>query len=406
MSNPLSKIIYLDHAATTPLDPEVAQVMSAAFAENYGNPSSLHKVGRLAHDALELARTKVANTLGVLPQEIIFTGSGTESDNLAILGLARARRQHGRHVVVSALEHKAVLAASRVLEKEGFTISYIQPNPDGLISVKSVISAITPETILVSIMYANNEIGTIQPIANISRDIRDTYPEQTNLVIHTDACQAPGMLPVSPLSLGVTALTLNSAKVYGPKGIGILYLKAGTTIEPLIVGGDQESGLRAGTESVPLAIGCALALEKAVFTSTEESARLRKLQKFFIEELRNRLPEAILNGHETVRLPNNVHICIPDIEGESLVLLLDEANICCSTGSACSSLDLEPSHVLRAIGRSDEIIHGSLRFSFGRSTTKDDLIYTITKLVEVVAKLKTMTATTTKAITKTYVSNA
>ncbi|MCA9357469.1 cysteine desulfurase [Candidatus Nomurabacteria bacterium] len=401
MSNSLDKsVIYLDHAASTPIDPEVLAVMSLAYSTTYGNPSSLHQIGRQAVDTLDTARTRIATTLEVKPDEIIFTGSGTESDNLAIIGIARANQMHGRHIVVSSIEHKAVLAAAHTLEKEGFSITYIKPDEAGIISVEAVLSAVTTDTILISIMYANNEIGTVQPIKAISEALKNIRPDQTYPIIHTDACQAPGMLPISPTTLDVDAMTLNGAKVYGPKGVGLLYLKKGIAIEPVLVGGGQEGGLRAGTESVPLILGFALALEKAVANTKKESVRLRSLQQFFIAELESKLSVVILNGHRTERLSNNINICIPDVEGESLVLLLDQANICCATGSACSAQDLEPSHVLRAIGRNDDIIHGSLRFSLGKSTTKKDLQYTVETLVASVTRLKSITASTVSALTK------
>lgn len=400
MSDSLKQLIYLDNAAATPLDREVAAAMNEAFLSIYGNPSSLHQVGLTAANTLNRARSKVAAVLNVKETEITFTGSGTEADNLAILGLARANQAHGRHVVVSAIEHKAVLKAAEQLETEGFRVSYVKPDNDGVLSAEAVAAEVTDETILVSIIYANNEIGTVQMLADISRAIKSKRHSNPYPLFHTDACQAPGTLPVNPESLGVDAMTLNSAKIYGPKGVGILYLKEGIKIAPMIVGGGQEQGLRAGTESVPLVWGCAMALEKVIKKMPEESARLKELQLFFMSQLQANLPDLIQNGHPSQRLPGNISICLPDVEGESLLLLLNEAGICCATGSACSAADLEPSHVLKAIGRDDEIIHGSLRFSFGKDTTKEDLAYTVETLVAAVARLKSITASTVSVISK------
>jgi len=401
-----NKLVYLDHAATTPLDAEVLAAMTPHLSENYGNPSSLHKVGRAAHDTLRKARETIATSLGVLAKEIIFTGSGTESDNLALLGLARANRKHGNHIIVSAIEHKAVLAAAQELEREGFLVTYLPVDTYGTVEVEALSQAMTKETILVSIMYANNEIGTIEPIKKIVDQINKHYGDTHRPLIHTDACQAVGMLSVQPLELSVDAMTINSSKIYGPKGIGLLYLKAGTAISPLIIGGDQEQKLRAGTENVALIIGFATALQKAVINTNANYILLSDLQKHFMKELQLQVPDLILNGHPIDRLPNNVHICIPDIEGESIVLMLDEQGICAATGSACSSLDLEPSHVLRAIGRSDDIIHGSVRFTFGIHTTKKELSYTAETLGQVVRTLLKMTASSIKLTSNSYAKNS
>lgn len=394
------KSIYLDYAATTPLDPAVFEVMQPHLRDNFGNPSSIHHLGRTAFDALAIAREAVANSLQVQPSEIIFTGSGTESDNLAIIGLAHANRSHGQHIIVSTIEHKAVLASAKQLEQEGFTVTYLGVDEFGVINLEELKESLTPETILVSLMYANNEIGTVQPIKKVSNLIHKHYPDGWRPLIHTDACQAAGLLPIIPSELGVEAMTISSSKIYGPKGIGLLYLKDGLLIEPQLVGGGQEGGRRAGTENVALAVGFAKALELAIANTEQSASRLAALQTHFLTQLQQALPNMILNGHPTKRLPNNIHLCVPDIEGESILLMLDAAGICAATGSACNAADLEPSHVLEAIGRNDEVIHGSLRFSFGKYTTEEELTYTAETLNDVVKKLLSMTASSL-AITKT-----
>ena len=272
------KIIYLDHAATTPLDPEVYVAMEPHLRNNYGNPSSLHQLGRAAAYTLSQARSTIATTLKVQPDEIILTGSGTESDNLAIIGLARANRDKGNHIIVSVIEHKAVLETARTLEKEGFEVTYLPVDEYGLVEIDTLTKALTDKTILVSIMYANNEIGTIEPIKEIVAAINDHYQDSQLPLMHTDACQAVGMLPVCPTDLGVDAMTINSSKIYGPKGIGLLYLKSGTKISPLIIGGDQENHQRAGTENIALAVGFATALQKAVIATEQNHQKPTELQ--------------------------------------------------------------------------------------------------------------------------------
>lgn len=384
------KHIYLDYAATTPLDEEVFQAMLPHLKENYGNPSSIHKIGRIAKDALVEARQTIAEILSVSPSEIILTGSGTESDNLAILGLARANKERGNHIIVSSIEHKAVLEPAKKLEKEGFKVTYLPVDKYGLINLDNLKNELRDETILISIMYANNEIGTIEPIKEISTLIKKHYEKTVPPIFHTDACQAVGMLSISPTNLGVDAMTINSSKIYGPKGIGLLYLKKGLKIEPIIIGGEQEDGKRAGTENIALAVGFATALKKIVTNTEENKTTLTSLQKHFLKELKTEIPDLILNGHPEKRLPNNINVCIPNIEGESILLMLDSFNISASTGSACSSLSLEPSYVLRAIGCQDELIHGSVRFSLSTKTTKEDLTFSAQKLGEVAKKLRSM----------------
>ena len=390
--NTILKTIYLDHAATTPLSPLVYKAMVSIEASIYGNPSSMHREGRRAFDILKQARLEVATVIGAKVKEIIFTGSGTESDNLAIIGIAHAYKKFGRHIIISAIEHKAVLASAHKLEKEGFTVTYLPVSKDGLIKVVDCVAAVRPDTILISIMHANNEIGTVEPITGLTAAIKKLRGEKTTPLFHTDACQGVGMLPVDVSKLGVDLMTINSSKIYGPKGIGLLYVKSGIYPEPLIVGGDQESGKRAGTENITLAHGFALALQNAVTSREANVSKLIALRDYFIKELISVCPDIIINGHRKKRLPNNIHISVPYIEGESLVLMLDKFGVCCSTGSACSAIDLTPSHVLRAIGIKDELIHGSLRFSLGNSTTKEEIDYTVVSIKKCINTLSRITA--------------
>ncbi|OGG87790.1 hypothetical protein A2592_02065 [Candidatus Kaiserbacteria bacterium RIFOXYD1_FULL_42_15] len=391
-NNSVSKTIYLDYAATTPLASAVHEAMLVIERDIYGNPSSMHREGRRAFDILEQARLDTATAIGAKSKEIIFTGSGTESDNLAIIGIAHAYKKFGRHIIVSAIEHKAVLAAAHRLESEGFEVTYLPVSSDGLVNIDECMAAVRPDTILISIMYANNEIGTIEPITLLTATVKTLRGENPTPLFHTDSCQAVGMLPVDVTTLGIDLMTINSSKIYGPKGIGLLYLKSGVYLEPLIVGGDQESGRRAGTENVALAHGFALALKNAVANQTQTNKNITSLRDYFIENLFTICPDIILNGHKQNRLSNNVHVSIPYIEGESLVLMLDKDGVCCSTGSACSAIDLIPSHVLRAIGINDELIHGSLRFSLGTSTTKEEIDYTVVSLEKCISTLRSITA--------------
>lgn len=392
-----SKTIYLDHAAATPLSEAAGKAIEKYLYTPYGNPSSIHSSGRQAYDVLYACRQQIAELLMVNSTELYFTGSGTESDNLAILGLARAHNEYGKHVIVSAVEHKAVLAAAAILEQEGFLVTYVPVDEFGKVVVADLTQALRSDTILVSIMYANNEIGTIQPLSEIVRVCRQYAPQSMYPLIHTDACQAVGMLPVQPRELGVDAMTINSSKIYGPKGVGLLYVRSGVQILPLIVGGDQEHSRRAGTENIALIAGFTTALAEAIELTTVYTEAMNTLQTYFVEQLRVVVPGILFNGHPTDRLLHNVHVTIPEVEGESLVLMLSEAGVCCATGSACSSLDLQPSHVLRAIGQDDELIHGSLRFTFGRQTTEEELNYTARALGEIVIKLRKITACTTSA---------
>jgi cysteine desulfurase len=411
--------LYLDYAAATPTNPQVIQAMLPYFHGKYGNPSSLYSSGRRAAQIIAKTKEEVAKALGARPEEIIFTGSGTESDNLAIMGAARANRTRGNHIIISAIEHKATLEAAHQLEKEGFEISILPVDHDGFVDLTTLKKLLRDETILVSVMYVNNEIGTIQPVAEIVQCLRDfretsdrrqaTRKENKNNplshitchmshipLLHTDASQATGFLELNVDKLGVDLMTLNSSKIYGPKGVGMLYKRTGVEVSPVIIGGGQENGLRAGTESVPLIVGFGAALLSAEKMRASESKRLIILRNYLITKLQARIPSMVLNGHPIHRSPNNVNISIPYIEGESMLLMLDELGIEASTGSACSARDLKPSHVLLAIGQPDELAHGSIRFSLGRGTTKKQLDYLLKVFPPIVKRLTAISALTRK----------
>jgi cysteine desulfurase len=347
----------------------------------------MYESGRKAQAVIKKAKRDIASIIGSQAHEIIFTGSGTESDNLAILGVARAYKNKGNHIIVSAIEHKAVLEPARQLEKDGFEVTILPVGVDGKISVEECLKLVRPETILVSVMYANNEIGTIEPIADLAKSLREKKNSYGMPLLHTDACQAAGYLDIDVTKLGVDLMTLNSSKVYGPKGIGLLYKKTSVALEPVITGGEQELSKRAGTENIALIIGFTEALARAHAMHEAESKRLCSLQEYFTRKLSEQLPFVKFNGHAIDRLPNNVHVSVPAIEGESMILLLDQEGIEVATGSACSTFDLKPSHVLIAIGQDADIMHGSIRFSFGRDTTLEKLDYTLEKFEKIVRHL-------------------
>lgn len=379
----------MDYAATTPTSSDVVKVMLPYFDEEYGNPSSLYSSGRKSNSVIEKSRQNIANILGVEKDEIIFTASGTESDNMAILGIARANREHGNHILISSIEHKAVIEPAKQLEKEGFVVEYIPVDSLGIIDVKDAVSRITDKTVLISVMYANNEIGTVQPIRELAEAIK-SYKLQANSypLLHSDACQAAGYLPLDIKSLGVDMMTVNGSKIYGPKGIGILYKNKNVKIEPIIFGGGQENGLRSGTQNLPVIVGFDFALARVEERREKEFFRLTEIRDYFIKGLNTSIQDLVLNGHPTFRLPNNVHISIPQVEGESMLLMLDELGIQASTGSACSASDLQVSHVLLAVKQDVSLMHGSLRFTLGEKTTKEDCDYVISSLTDIVNKLK------------------
>lgn len=390
--------IYLDYAATTSTDSRVVKKMLPYFNENFGNPSALYKLGREALTAISESRKMVAEILSCSPAEIIFTGGGTESDNLGILGAARARladnRERGGHIITTRIEHHAVLHACQQLEKEGFKVTYLGVDEFGLITPEKLIKAITPETILITIMYANNEIGTIEPVAEIGKALLKYNQEKRlkhgkpRILFHTDACQAAGALDLNINHLHVDLLTLNGSKIYGPKGVGVLFKKRDVKIQPLIFGGGQEFGLRSGTENVAGIVGLAEALKLVQENREEENQRLISLRNYLWEGIKKKITKVKLNGHLEKRLPNNLNISILDIEGEAMLLYLDEAGIQASTGSACTSQSLDPSHVLLAIGLPYEFAHGSLRLTLGHCTKKEDIDYVLKVLPGIVQKLR------------------
>ena len=384
--------VYFDHAATTSVDKAVVKSMVPYFTDVFGNPSSLYKIGREAQSAISLARKTVAEIIHALPENIIFTGSGTESDNLAIFGIAQAHKNIGKHIISISIEHHAVLHPLEELEKQGFEITYVKVDKEGRVSAKDIIKAIRPDTILISVMYANNEIGTIEPISEIGRELLRYRKENKTAYpyFHTDACQAAGYLDLDVEKLHVDLMTINGGKIYGPKGTGVLYVRRGVKIKPIIYGGAQEKKLRAGTENVPGIIGLAKALELTQKSTQKESERVRKLSAYLWQQVSKKIDRARLNGPQIGddRLPNNVNITFEDIEGEAMLLYLDEYGIMCSTGSACTSESLEPSYVLRAIGLSYEYAHGSLRFTLGKENTKEDIDYMMKYLPEIVKLLR------------------
>ncbi|MBU0614372.1 cysteine desulfurase [Patescibacteria group bacterium] len=385
----MQKIVYADCAGATQTDERVIKEMNKGFTDGlYANPSSFHSAGKLAKDALDDARISIAHDIGANADEIIFTSGGTESYNLAILGYARKYKEKGNHIITTSVEHKAVLMAMRQLEREGFVVTYLPVDEFGLVSELDIVSAIKPETILVSIIYANNEIGSINSISRISKIIKSHKNFHPYLVFHTDACQAGEYLDLDVASLGVDLMTLNSGKMYGPKGVGLLYKKRGIKLEPLQYGGYQENGLRPGTENVIGILGFAKALEIATAKKQVESSRLIEIRDYFISEVKNRIPKVRLNGHQTQRLPNNANISFMNVEGEAMLLHLDAKGIYASTGSACTSKSLDPSHVILATGVPYEVAHGSIRFTFGRHTTKKDVDYILECLPDIVAKLR------------------
>ncbi len=370
---------YLDYAALTPIDPEVEKEMKKYNSISYGNPGSMHDAGLAAKDALDSAREKIAKILNCSPNEIIFSSGGTESINLAIKGIAFA--SSGRHIITSKIEHHAVLHTCEYLEKNGFDVTYLNVDKYGLVNPKDVEKAIRDDTILITIMYANNEIGTIEPMEEIGR-----IAKKHSIPFHTDACQA-GLLDLDVKKLNVDLMTLNSSKIYGPKGVGLLYKRKGIVIEPIVHGGGQEFGLRSGTENLPGIVGFAKALELMQKNKSKESKRLIALRDKLIKGLL-KIPKAFLNGHPAKRLANNVNVSILDIEGEAVLLHLNEKGICASTGSACTAKSLEPSHVITSLGLPYEAAHGSLRFSLGKYTTGKDIDAVLKYLPEIVKNLR------------------
>lgn len=379
------KIVYLDNAATTKLDNNVFNEMIPYLTENYGNSSSIYKLGKQSKKAIEESRNKIAKILNCDPKEIYFTSGGTESDNIAIKGIAKSYKNKGNHIITSKIEHPAVLETCRQLEKEGFDITYVSVNNDGIIDLEELIRSIKSETILISIMYANNEIGTIQPIQEIAK-----ISKEKNIIFHTDAVQAVGSVKIDVKKLGLDSLSLSSHKFYGPKGVGALYIKQGVKFDSLITGGHQERNKRAGTENVAGIVGMGKAIEIAYENLEKNNKKITFLRDYYIENIEKRIPYIKINGDRKYRLPGNANISFKFIEGEGVLLYLDLKGIYASSGSACTSGSLDPSHVLLAIGLSHEIAHGSLRITIGKYNTKQEIDYLVESLVEIVNKLRLM----------------
>jgi cysteine desulfurase len=377
--------VYLDHAATTPIHPEVVEAMLPYLRDGFGNPSSLHHWGVQAKEAMDRARESVAALLGAQPEEVIFTGCGSESDNLAIFGTAYQKQDRGRHIITSAIEHHAVLHACQALEKRGWPVTYLPVDEYGLVDPAAVAKAITDQTVLVTIMHANNEVGTIEPIAEIG-----AICKEKGVTFHVDAVQTVGHIPTDVNELNCDLLALSAHKFHGPKGVGALYLRKGTKVVPLIYGGGHERGLRSGTENVAGIVGTGKAAELMRAEMPTEMPRLTELRDATYAGLQERIPDLLRTGHPTRRLPNNVSVCIRYIEGESMLLNLDMQGIGASSGSACTSGTLDPSHVLLAMGLPHEIAHGSLRLTTGRDTTREDMDYLLDVLPPIVEKLRMM----------------
>jgi cysteine desulfurase len=376
---------YLDYAATTPTHPDVLAAMTPFFTESFGNASSIYSYGRESRAAISEARTKVAALIGARDDEIVFTGGGTEADNAALKGVAFAADTRLNHIITATIEHHAVLETCGFLQKRGTDVTYLPVDGHGMVDPDDVRKAITGKTMLISVMHANNEVGTIQPIAEIGR-----IAKEAGVYFHTDAVQTVGHVPVDVDEAGIDMLSLSAHKLYGPKGVGALFVRKGTKLSPFIHGGGQEHKRRSGTENVPGIVGLGKAAEMAQPEIAAESERLTRLRDTLIRSLLERMDDTRLNGHPVTRLPSNVNISVDYVEGESMLLHLDMEGICASTGSACSSGSLEPSHVLLALGLSHQLAHGSLRFSLGKWTTADDVARVIDLLPGIVAKLRAM----------------
>lgn len=379
------KQIYLDHASTTPVRPEVVEAMLPYLTEQFGNPSSIYPLGQEAADAVAAARETLAGLIGAAPREVYFTSGGTESDNWAIKGFARANAAKGKHLITSAIEHHAVLHACEALEKEGFEVTYLPVDEHGLVRPADFEVAIRPDTTLASIMFANNEIGTIEPVAALAAIAREH-----GVVFHTDAVQAFGHEPIDVKDMGIDMLSASSHKIYGPKGVGLLYIRKGVKVENFIDGGQQERGRRGSTENVPGIVGFARAAELAAADMTAEHDRQRALRDHAIRRILDEIPSAKLNGSWESRLANNVNFSFEFIEGEGMLLQLAARGVCVSSGSACTSGSLDPSHVLLAIGLPHEIAHGSLRMTIGRDTTLEDVDFAVDSLKATLQNLRMM----------------
>ncbi len=386
-----NSLIYMDNAATTPVRPEVIRAMMPYFSEYFGNASSIYELAQQSRGTLDQARRGVARSLGCRTSEVVFTSGGTESDNAALKGVAFALRNVGNHIITTSIEHHAVLHTCHQLEQFGFDITYLPVDSEGLVDPDDVARAVTERTILVSVMLANNEIGAIQPISEIvSAVARGAERAGQKIYMHTDAVQAVGAIKVNVRELGVDLLSLSAHKLGGPKGVGALYIKRGTPFEPLIMGGGQERDRRSGTENLPGIVGLAEAMRLADAEREQVSAHLTRLRDRVIHGIHERMGEVRLNGHPTQRLPNNVNVSFENVEGEPILLGLDFAGICASSGSACSAASLEPSHVLTAIGLSADLAQGSLRITVGKDNTDEEVDYLLETLTDLVSRLRAM----------------
>ena len=377
--------IYLDNNATTRLDDDAFNAMIPFFKEEYGNAFSLHLFGKETGKAVAESRKVIADLLGVLPEEIIFTGSGTEGDNLAIRGVARAYKNRGKHIIVSSIEHPGVRNTCKDLEKEGYEITVLNVDKNGVVDVEQLKNAIKDETILISVMHANNETGVVQPIEEIGK-----IAKEHKILFHVDAVQSMGKLNIDPKGMGIDLLVFTAHKFYGPKGVGALYVRNGVRLGKVITGGGQEKKLRPGTTNTPLIVGMAKALEKAYAEREEENKRVGALRDYFEEQLLAKISEIVVNGKNVQRLPGTSSITFKYVEGESILLSLSMKGIAVSSGSACSSDELQASHVLLAMGIPEEFAHGTIRFSLGKYNTKEEIDYTIDAVVEVIGKLRIM----------------
>ena len=375
--------IYLDNAATTRTAHEVVDAMIPYFTENYGNPSSIYELGQRSKEAITTAREQIAEVIGAKPEEIYFTAGGSEADNWALKAACEAYEKKGKHIITTKIEHHAILHTCEYLEKKGVEVTYLDVDENGLVDLDALQKAIRPDTILISIMFANNEIGTIEPVKEIGM-----IAKEHGILFHTDAVQAFGQAPIDVDDMHIDMLSSSAHKINGPKGIGFLYIRKGVKIRSFVHGGAQERKRRAGTENVPAIVGYGVAAKRAADTMEERTARERQLRDDFIKRVEKEIPYVKLNGHPDKRLPNNINFSFRFIEGESLLIMLDMKGIAGSSGSACTSGSLDPSHVLLAIGLPHEIAHGSLRLSLGEDTTKEDLDYTLEQIKEIIQKLR------------------
>lgn len=381
----MEKIIYLDNAATTRVYPEVLEAMTPFFTEHFANPAAFYSFANPAQKAVHEAREQVAKLIGAKNEEIYFTGGGSESDNWAIKATAEAYANKGKHIITSTIEHHAVLHTCQWLEKQGYEVTYVNVDKDGVLKLDELEAAIRPDTILISVMAANNEIGTIQPLREIGE-----IAHKHGVLFHTDAVQAFAHIPLNVDEMHIDMLSASGHKIHGPKGVGVMYIRKGVKILSFMHGGAQERRRRAGTHNVPGIVGMGKAVEIASQTMEENGKAIAQMRDYLIEQVLEKVPHARLNGHRTNRLPNNANFCFRFIEGEGMLILLDQAGIYGSSGSACTSGSLDPSHVLLAIGLPHEIAHGSLRLTLSEETTKEDIDYTVDKLAEIIARLRGM----------------